>query len=43
MNEEVEVSLEWLEQLIMQNSKNMTRVLMYSELASNNMLWFIKS
>ena len=40
MNEELEVSLEWLEQLIMQNSKNMIRVLMYSELASNNMLWF---
>lgn len=40
MNEELEVSLEWLEQLITQNSKNMIRVLMYSELASNNMLWF---
>ena len=40
MNEELEVSLEWLEQLITQNSKNMTRVLMYSDLASNNMLWF---
>ena len=40
MNEELEVSLEWLEQLIIQNSKNITRVLMYSELASNNMLWF---
>lgn len=40
MNEELEVSFEWLEQLIIQNSKNMTRVLMYSELASNNMLWF---
>ena len=40
MDKEVEVSSEWLEQLIMQNSKNMTRVLMYSELAYNNMLWF---
>lgn len=40
MNEELEVSLEWLKQLITQNSKNMIRVLMYSELASNNMLWF---
>ena len=40
MNEELEVNLEWLEQLITQNSKNMIRVLMYSELASNNMLWF---
>ena len=40
MNEELEVGLEWLEHLIMQNSKNMTRVLMYSELAYNNMLWF---
>ena len=40
MDKEVEVSSEWLEQLIIQNSKNITRVLMYSELASNNMLWF---
>jgi hypothetical protein len=40
MDKEFEVSSEWLEQLIIQNSKNMTRVLMYSELASNNMLWF---
>lgn len=40
MNEELEVSSEWLEQFITQNSKNMIRVLMYSELASNNMLWF---
>ena len=40
MDKEFEVSSEWLEQLIMQNSKNITRVLMYSELASNNMLWF---
>ena len=40
MDKEVEVSSEWLEQLITQNSKNMIRVLMYSELASNNMLWF---
>ena len=38
---EVEVDSEWLEQLIMQNSKNMTRVVMYSELSSNDdMLWF---
>lgn len=37
---EVEVDSEWLEQLIMQNNKNMTRVVMYSELASNKMLWF---
>lgn len=37
----VEVSSEWLEQLIMQNSKNITRVVMYSELSSNDdMLWF---
>lgn len=40
MDKEVEVDSECLEQLIMQNSKNMTRVSMYSELASNNMLWF---
>lgn len=40
MDKEFEVSSEWLEQLIMQNSNNMTRVLMYSELAYNNMLWF---
>ena len=39
MDQELEVTSEWLEQLIMQNSKNMIRVLMYSELASNNMLW----
>lgn len=40
MDKEVEVDSEWLEQLIMQNSKNMIRVLIYSELAYNNMLWF---
>lgn len=41
MDQELEVTSEWLEQLIMQNSKNMTRVLMYSELCSNNdILWF---
>ena len=37
---ELEVSSEWLEQLIMQNSKNITRVLMYSEMSINKMLWF---
>lgn len=37
---ELEVSSEWLEQLIMQNNKNITRVLMYSGLSSNNVLWF---
>ena len=40
MDKEVEVSLDWLKQLIIQNSKNTTRVLMYSELASNDVLWF---
>ena len=37
---ELEVSSEWLEHLIMQNSKNITRVLMYSEMSINKMLWF---
>lgn len=40
IKKEVEVSLEWLEQLISENSKNMIKVSMYSEMSSIKMLWF---
>lgn len=42
IKKEVEVSLEWLEQLISENSKNMTQVSMYSELANNKTI-FLKT
>lgn len=40
IKKEVEVSLEYLERLISEYSKNMTQVSLYSEMSINKMLWF---
>ena len=40
IKKEVEVSLEWLEHLISEDSKDMTQVSLYSEMSINKMLWF---